>query len=108
MNRKHNPYVSLVALVLAAVILVLACTGCNAEAEAAERDDHHAVIIEETETEPETEPAHTFRFKIEREYTGSWHVNNVYVITDTQTGVQYLFIGSADGSGLTPLLPGEG
>ena len=29
MNRKNNPWVSLVALILLAVILVVACTGCN-------------------------------------------------------------------------------
>lgn len=29
MNRKNNPWVSLVALILLAVILVAVCTGCN-------------------------------------------------------------------------------
>lgn len=29
MRRKNNPWVSLVALILLAVILVLTCTGCN-------------------------------------------------------------------------------
>lgn len=32
MNRKHNPWVALVALILLATILVLACTGCEVAA----------------------------------------------------------------------------
>lgn len=35
MYRKHNPYVALVALLLLAVILAYACTGCAVQAEAA-------------------------------------------------------------------------
>ena len=30
MNRKHNPWVSLVGLLLGAVLLVLTCSGCAA------------------------------------------------------------------------------
>jgi hypothetical protein len=52
MNRKHNPFVSLAALLLAAVILALTCTGCNSEAEATERNDRPAVTTEETEPAP--------------------------------------------------------
>lgn len=29
MNRKHNPWVSILALVLLAALLVMACTGCR-------------------------------------------------------------------------------
>lgn len=84
MNRKHNPWLSLVALLLAAIILVLTCTGCITEANAATEN----------------------RFTYTREnlcgYTYAW------VITDTETGQQYLLITAGDGGGLTALLPGEG
>lgn len=66
MYRKHNPMLSLVALLLLALILVLICTGCQTKAEAAE-----------------TEPAP--RFTVES--AG----NNCRLITDTETGTQYLF-----------------
>ena len=29
MNRKHNPWIGLTALLLLAVVVVLVCTGCN-------------------------------------------------------------------------------
>lgn len=68
MNQKYNPYVSLVALLLLALILVLTCTGCAVEAEAATLS----------------------RFAIARdEYNDGL---TAYVITDTETGVQYLFV----------------
>lgn len=65
MKRTHNPMLSLVALVLLALILVLTCTGCRVEAEA-----------EETKPAP--------RFTVE--FLG----NGLRLITDTETGVQYL------------------
>lgn len=65
MNRKHNAYMSMVALLLLAIILVLTCTGCRIETNAAE-----------------TEPAPRFT----SEYAG----NNCTIITDNETGVQYL------------------
>lgn len=111
MNRKHNPMLSLVALLLAAIILVLTCAGCGIDTEAAERNAHHAAITEATETEttaPAAEPAHLTRFEIDWEPGGGWHVNGIYVITDNHTGVQYLYIKDANGGGLTALLPGEG
>lgn len=109
MNLKYNPWLSLVALLLLALILTLTCTGCNYEAEAAERNDRPAVITEETEPaplEPE-EPAHTKRFEFD--YFSGWpKVENIYVITDNQTGVQYLYIQDPSGAGLCVLEPGEG
>lgn len=111
MNRKHNPFVSLVALVLAlllALIMMLTLTGCNAEAEAAERDDHRAVVNEATETEEtEASTAEDHRFTIE--LSGRGDGLRTYVLTDTTTGQQYLFVdGPNYSSGLTALLPGEG
>lgn len=75
MNHKYNPMLSLVALVLLALILVLSCTGCAVEAAAAE-----------------TEPARRFT----SEYTG----NYCTIITDNETGVQYL---AYNGHGLCKL-----
>ena len=66
MQHKNNPWVSLVALLLLVLILVLTCTGCRIEAEAAE-----------------TKPAP--RFTVENAGNGC------KIITDTVTGVQYLY-----------------
>lgn len=65
MNQKYNPLLSLVALLLFAIILLLTFTGCTTEAAAAE-----------------TKTADRFTVK---------HVNDgCTVITDNETGVQYL------------------
>lgn len=76
MNRKYNPYVSLVALLLLALILVLTCTGCTLEiSESGKR-----WISDEAE---ETEPAPRF--------TSEFAGNGCTIITDSETGMQYLF-----------------
>lgn len=90
MNRKHNPMVSLAALLLLAVILALTTTGCTLEDPAP---------MEPQET-AETLPRLTY----ERQKT-EW--GSAYIITDNETGVQYLFCTSGYGGGITPLLPGE-
>lgn len=82
MNRKHNPFVSLVALLLAAIILVLTCTACSDTAE---------VLPKKRE----------YRFTTEN------MGNQCTIITDTQTGVQYLYYGSGYGGGMCVLQPGE-
>lgn len=83
MNRKHNPLVALVALLLLAVLLL--CAGCSGAAAA---------------EEPESSP----RFIIEhREKHGS--LPHYAVITDTETGVQYLYVKTGYGGGLTVLQP---
>ena len=82
MNRKHNPWVSLVALLLLVTLLVAICTGCGpVEAEA-------------------EEPAR-FAFDDAGRTFELW----AYVITDTETGVQYLYVDGADGGGLIVLQP---
>lgn len=88
MQRKHNPLVSLAALVLLVLLLVATCTGCAAPAEAAEI--------------AETEPGNWRRFTTEHCGGGC------SIITDTQTGVQYLYHASGYGGGLTVLQDGEG
>jgi len=85
MTRKNNPWMSLVAMVLLAVILVWTCTGCTTAAAAAE-----------------DQPSNKWRFVSENCGDGCT------IITDTQTGVQYLYHGSGYGGGLTALQPGEG
>lgn len=84
MNRKHNPMLSLVALLLAALILVLTCTGCATNVQAATPQ----------------------RFQIE--FTGRVEALELYIITDTETGVQYMFVDGVNCGSLTVLLPGEG
>ena len=86
MNRKHNPMLSLVALILLALLLVTVA-GCSAPAAAAE----------------DTGPSNWGRFTVE--YCGK----GCEIITDTVTGVQYLAYGTTAGAaGLTVLQDGEG
>jgi hypothetical protein len=88
MNRRHNPLVALVALLLLAVLLLL--IGCSAPAAAEEV----------TVAEPESSP----RFIIEHSgMLGS--ITQYSIVTDTETGVQYLYIKSANSGGLTVLQP---
>lgn len=82
MNRKHNPLVALVALLLLAVLLL--CAGCSGVAAAGE---------------PESPP----RFISEPQ---GLDVNfHTYIITDTETGVQYFAVRCGSGVGLTVLQP---
>lgn len=83
MKRKHNPLVAVVALLLLAVILL--CTSCSTPAKA---------------EEPESSP----RFTIEVQEHNNLAVE-VFIITDTETGVQYLMTKCGQGIGLTVLQP---
>ncbi len=89
MHRKHNGLLSLAGLILLAIILVLICAGCETDTGAAAGDENPA------------------RFTVKNvEPDGS---GTCYIITDTETGVQYLFFAIGDGrGGLTVLQPGEG
>jgi hypothetical protein len=82
MRRKHNPLVALLALLLLALVLTFVLDGCAVQTEAA--------------TE---KPADRFTTK----FAG----NGCTIITDNDTGVQYLYYrngaGSSGGSGLTKL-----
>lgn len=77
----------LIAMALLVAIL-LVCTGCTA--------------TETPEPMDPTETTSTDRFTVDYMNDGA------QIITDTETGVQYLFYKFGYGAGLTPLLPGEG
>ncbi len=84
MNRKANPWVSLAAIALLAVILVAVCSGCE-PVEAAEV---------------------TYYNRFEVSHFEMIDARMIRIITDTKTGVQYLLIGGSQGYGLTVLQPG--
>lgn len=79
MYRKHNPWLSLVALLLLALLLVSVCAGCHAEAKAAE-----------------TGQGNRYTYEVETNGFGP----NFYTITDTWTGNQYLFVRYGNGNGV--------
>ena len=62
MNRNYKPSVALVALLILAIIISFVCNGCAIETEAAAKD------------------------RFTREYAGQ----DCFIITDNETGVQYL------------------
>lgn len=88
MNRKHNPMLSLVAVLLLAVILVTVCIGCSGQVDAAETEDRFTVDVW-AHRDPET-------------YYMSW-----YILTDNETGAQYLVVAQSNGVGVTALQNGE-
>lgn len=75
-----NPWVSLVALLLLALILVFICTGCTVRA-----------------SWGNTEDGTTPRFSVENVSV------NIRIITDNETGVQYIAYLFNSGCGLTKL-----
>jgi hypothetical protein len=77
MRRKHNPLVALLALLLLAIVLTFVLDGCAVETEAARN---------------ETPPRFTM------EGAGI----DCFIITDHETGVQYLMYrdGTLDGRGI--------
>lgn len=88
MRRKHNPLVSVVAMVLLAVILVLLCA-VSAGCAATDQEDYSDRI--------------TFTC-VGSGGNGKW----AYILTDTETGVQYLLVKTPTGTAMTVLQPGEG
>ena len=94
MYRKHNPWLSLVALLLLALILVLTCTGCTLEVS---ESGKRWVTAEAEETEPAP------RFTIEHVYGNTTRYSVLEIITDNETGVRYLAYITSEGTGLTKL-----
>ena len=99
MNRKHNPMLALAAMILLGVILAMICGGCAASAEA-------TAPMEPVETQETTEnasaPLTRFNIELQLKFYG-----DLYIITDNETGVQYLAFETSHGVGMTQLLPGE-
>ena len=87
MNRKNNPWISLIALLLLTTILIYVCSGC-------ERKEAHGLPKAETEARFMIE----HHIMIEKE---SGIIRYADIITDKKTGEQYLFYKSGSGSGLT-------
>lgn len=83
MNRKHNALVALVALLLLTALLLL--VGCT-EPAAATGEDWNGP-----------------RFIAERQDSNIF--DSIQIITDTETGVQYLWVKAGYGGGLTVLQP---
>lgn len=88
MNRKNNPWVSLIALLLLAVLLVLICTGCGATTTAEAADT-------------------TGRFVVEERVKDTTFGPGIHLITDTETGVQYMCIRDGYGVAVAVLQPAE-
>lgn len=103
MNRKHNPWVALVALLLG-IALVILCAGCGVSAEATEpgQPTETAAATEATEA-----TATGGRFKVEWDSL-SLRVGNLYVITDRHTGAQYLVVKDTNALAMVELQNVEG
>lgn len=82
MRRKSNTWVALVALIPLLVLVVCTCTGCGG----------NTAEAEDTTGE---------RFEVET--VGESFGGQVAIITDTETGVQYLWVKSGYAGGLTKL-----
>lgn len=90
MNRKHNPWAALVGLLLG-LLLVILCAGC-------------ASVDATYPGEPAVESG---RFTIEH-HTMTSSIYGVRIITDNETGVQYLVYTNGQGCGMTVLQEKEG
>lgn len=78
MYQKNNPWLSLVALLIMALILAFTCTGCRT-AMGATSD------------------------RFTRELHSIDDVHHVTIITDTETGDRYIFYKAYDAGGLCKL-----
>lgn len=87
MRRKHNPLLAVVASFLLAAILVLLCA-VSAGCAATDQEDH------------------ADRITFTNAGSGS-NAKYAYILTDTETGVQYLLVKTPTGTALTVLQPGE-
>jgi hypothetical protein len=84
MRRKHNPYLALATLLLLALIVTWICGGCSKEICPA---PYYMI-----------EPG---RFTLEESFRSGPYRG--CVLTDTETGVQYLFIRNGGGIAMTKL-----
>ena len=104
MNRKHNPLLSLVVLLLLAAILALTCIGCG---EARAETPTTAATEKPESAEPTAEPTAATEPQAGEHFTITmkhWSMyGDLYIITDEVTGVRYLVITHDRGVGLTKL-----
>lgn len=80
MNRKRNGWASLIALVVLVAMLVMVLTGCGPRSESG------------SETEEE------YRFSKEKVYYDTFSA--IYLITDKETGKQWVFVHGGNAGGL--------
>lgn len=90
MKTKHNKWINLVTLLLLIAVVALNCTGCYARVSWGEAEDSQEKTID--------------RFDVERNTLADV---DCYIITDTLTGVQYLYAGQHGSGGLCVLQEGE-
>lgn len=91
MRRKSNPWVALVALILL-LVLIVCCSSCESSTDAAEIDtaeDAPRFIIEEASVAGQSTALYS----------------RIAIITDTETGVQYIVFKGSNGAGITKLEP---
>lgn len=90
MNRKNNPWISSFALLFLAAILTWICSGC-------ENKEASGTLQVETEA----------RFGVEHytiiEAGTIGNIRFIDIITDNETGTQYMFYQKGSGSGLTKM-----
>lgn len=84
MKRKHNPWVSLAALLLLVTLLVAVCTGCGATKAEAEASDRFTKV------------------EIASVLGGD---SRAYILTDNETGAQYLLFRAYNQMAITWLQP---
>lgn len=82
MNRNYKPHIALVALLVLVLIISFVCNGCAVETDAA--------VMETKER-----------------FTEEWAGRNITILTDNETGVQYLvyseYTNHGRGVGITRL-----
>ena len=88
---KKNPYLSLIAIVVMVALVAVLFSGCAVE----------------TEDSPTAEQSVEKPKRFTAEYYSVDNFGGATVITDTETGEQYLFYRQGSMSGLTKLENGE-
>ena len=77
MYRKNNPWISMIALIVLILITVMICSGCR------------VTTVEAAKTE--------------RRFTVECPETYISIITDNETGIQYIAYRTSTGTGLTKL-----
>lgn len=83
MNRKHNPWIGLTALLLLAVVLALICTGCNSTKKEYEGEAPKIMMIVD-------------------------HTDDYAIYRHDQTGVHYFCVRGTYGRGVCVVVNADG